>query len=272
MKIASKQRVGEILRKYELHAVKKFGQNFITEASLVENIVSKGEVDKDTFVLEIGPGIGSLTEELIAYAGKVVAVELDKKLVPVLNDIFSEATNFEVIQGDILKTDLNALIEEKAKGFKKIKIFGNLPYYITTPILFHIFENISNIDSIVVMMQKEVAQRICCKPGARNFNNLSVACQIYSNPEIILDVSPTVFNPAPAVDSSVVKFNLNDEYDIDKSKFLEFIRNCFKQPRKTLYNNLRGLLTSQQVEKHVDPSIRPNMVDIETYIKLFKEV
>ena len=271
MRIATTQKVNEILAKNNLHAVKKFGQNFIIEPTVVEQITNLGEVDKDTFVIEIGPGIGSLTQVLLEQAGFVHAVELDKKLPPVLNQLFSECDNFLVTQGDILQTDINKMIKDNSK-YLKFKIFGNLPYYITTPILFHIFETVDNVDEVVVMMQKEVAERICSKPGDRNFNNLSVACQVYSTPSIILDVPPNSFNPKPAVDSSVVKFKITNNSEIgDKKAFIEFIKKCFKQPRKTLYNNLRGILEQETIEKHVSSSARPNTIDIETYIKLFKE-
>lgn len=232
----------EIINKYSFAFQKKFGQNFLIDSNILENIVNAAEITKDDFVLEIGPGIGTMTQYLCEAAGQVVAVEIDKMLIPILKDTLSEYDNVEVINQDVLKVDIKSLVEEKNAG-KPIKVVANLPYYITTPIIMGLFESGVPIESITIMVQKEVADRMQTGPGSKDYGALSLAVQYYAQARVMLTVSAQCFMPRPNVDSAVIKLTRHKETTVDvKDEKLMFkiIRASFNQRRKTLVNGLKN--------------------------------
>lgn len=232
----------EIINKYSFAFQKKFGQNFLIDSNILESIVSAADITKDDFVLEIGPGIGTMTQYLCETARQVVAVEIDKMLIPILQDTLSEYDNVEVINQDVLKLDINALAQEKNAGHP-IKVVANLPYYITTPIIMGLFESGVPIESITIMVQKEVADRMQTGPGSKDYGALSLAVQYYAEVKVQLNVSATCFMPRPNVDSAVIKLTRHKTPVVDvKDEKLMFkvIRASFNQRRKTLVNGLKN--------------------------------
>lgn len=232
----------EIINKYSFAFQKKFGQNFLIDSNILESIVSAADITKDDFVLEIGPGIGTMTQYLCENARQVVAVEIDKMLIPILQDTLSEYDNVEVINQDVLKLDINALAQEKNAG-QPIKVVANLPYYITTPIIMGLFESGVPIESITIMVQKEVADRMQTGPGSKDYGALSLAVQYYAEAKVQLNVSATCFMPRPNVDSAVIKLTRHKTPVVDvKDEKLMFkvIRASFNQRRKTLVNGIKN--------------------------------
>ena len=229
-----------VLDKYGFTLQKKYGQNFLVDSNILENIVTGAGVTKDDCVLEIGPGIGTMTQYLCEKARFVVAVEIDKKLIPVLNDTLSEYDNKVIINEDILKLDLNEIALKYNEG-RPIKVVANLPYYITTPIVMELFESHMPLESITAMVQKEVALRMETGPGSKDYGALSLAVQYYSKPEIIMNVSAGCFIPRPNVDSAVIKMELYKENPVpvrNEAYMFSLIRASFNQRRKTLVNAL----------------------------------
>ena len=227
-----------VLQKYNFHFQKKFGQNFLIDTHVLERIISEAGVTKDDFVVEIGPGIGTMTQYLCEAAGAVAAVEIDKNLIPILHDTLSEYDNVEIINNDILKVDIAALAEEK-NGGRPIKVVANLPYYITTPIIMGLFESHVPIESITVMVQKEVADRMQCGPGSKDYGALSLAVQYYAKPEIVANVPPNCFMPRPNVGSAVIRLTRHEAPPVevaDEKLMFRLIRASFNQRRKTLVN------------------------------------
>ncbi len=232
----------EILQKYNFTFQKKFGQNFLIDTRVLERIIAQAEITKDDMVLEIGPGIGTMTQYLCENAREVVAVEIDNSLIPILEDTLSEYNNVTVINDDILKVDINKLVEEHNAG-KPIKVVANLPYYITTPIIMGLFEKKVNVDSITVMVQKEVADRMKSGPGSKDYGALSLAVQYYSKPEIVANVPPNCFMPRPNVSSAVIRLKLYDEMAVkveNENLLFRLIRASFNQRRKTLVNGIKN--------------------------------
>lgn len=232
----------EILQKYNFTFQKKFGQNFLIDTRVLERIIARAEITKDDMVLEIGPGIGTMTQYLCENAREVVAVEIDNSLIPILEDTLSEYNNVTVINDDILKVDINKLVEEHNAG-KPIKVVANLPYYITTPIIMGLFEKKVNVDSITVMVQKEVADRMKSGPGSKDYGALSLAVQYYSKPEIVANVPPNCFMPRPNVSSAVIRLKLYDEMAVkveNENLLFRLIRASFNQRRKTLVNGIKN--------------------------------
>lgn len=232
----------EVINKYSFAFQKKFGQNFLIDSNVLENIVEAAGITKDDFVLEIGPGIGTMTQYLCESARQVLAVEIDKMLIPILEDTLSEYDNVEVINQDVLKVDIKSLVEEKNAG-KPIKVVANLPYYITTPIIMGLFESKVPIDSITIMVQKEVADRMQTGPGSKDYGALSLAVQYYADAKVMLNVSATCFMPRPNVDSAVIKLTRHQEPPVavkDESLMFRIIRASFNQRRKTLVNGLKN--------------------------------
>lgn len=232
----------EILQKYNFTFQKKFGQNFLIDTRVLERIIAQAEITKDDMVLEIGPGIGTMTQYLCENAREVVAVEIDNSLIPILEDTLSEYNNVTVINDDILKVDINKLVEEHNAG-KPIKVVANLPYYITTPIIMGLFEKKVNVDSITVMVQKEVADRMKSGPGSKDYGALSLAVQYYSKPEIFANVPPNCFMPRPNVSSAVIRLKLYDEMAVkveNENLLFRLIRASFNQRRKTLVNGIKN--------------------------------
>lgn len=232
----------EILQKYNFTFQKKFGQNFLIDTRVLERIIAQAEITKDDMVLEIGPGIGTMTQYLCENAREVVAVEIDNSLIPILEDTLSEYNNVTVINDDILKVDINKLVEEHNAG-KPIKVVANLPYYITTLIIMGLFEKKVNVDSITVMVQKEVADRMKSGPGSKDYGALSLAVQYYSKPEIVANVPPNCFMPRPNVSSAVIRLKLYDEMAVkveNENLLFRLIRASFNQRRKTLVNGIKN--------------------------------
>lgn len=230
----------EVLQKYHFNFQKRFGQNFLIDSNILEKIVESAEITKDDCVLEIGPGIGTMTQYLAESAREVITVEIDKALIPILNDTLSEYDNVTVLNDDILKVDVNLIAREHNHG-RPIKVVANLPYYITTPIILGLFESGVPLESITIMVQKEVADRMQVGPGTKEYGALSLAVQYYAKPEITLNVPPTCFMPRPNVGSAVIKLTRYPQkpVQVQDDKFMfQVIRAAFNQRRKTLANGL----------------------------------
>lgn len=268
--------VKEIIDKYNFRFSKSLGQNFLIDGNVLRRICEEGQVSKEDDILEIGPGIGTLTEELSYRANKVVAVELDKSLIPILDETLAQCLNVEILLGDILKLDLPKLFNEKFEK-ENIKVIANLPYYITTPIIVRFLEEELNIDSILVMVQKEVAERMKASPGTKVYGSLSVFIQYYTEPEIVLTVPKTAFMPQPNVDSAVIKLKIRKEkIELkDKEIFFKVVKAAFSQRRKTVLNSLSsGLKVDKDIIKSVlekadiDSKARAENLTIEDFSKI----
>ncbi|MBQ0060100.1 MAG: 16S rRNA (adenine(1518)-N(6)/adenine(1519)-N(6))-dimethyltransferase RsmA, partial [Lachnospiraceae bacterium] len=244
--LGNPMRCGTVLRKFGFSFRKRFGQNFLIDEDVLEGIVETSGVTKDDVVLEIGPGIGTLTQYLSCHAKRVIAVEIDSSLMEVLDYTLDGFDNVRVINQDILKTDLKALADEENEG-RPLKVIANLPYYITTPIIMKLFESGAPIGSVTVMVQKEVAERLSAEPGSKNYGAITLAVQYYANPEIAIDVDPSCFVPSPNVDSAVLHLNRYEEPPVavqDEKLMFKLIRGAFNQRSKTLVNacaNFEGL-------------------------------
>ena len=268
-----------VLQKYNFNFQKKFGQNFLIDTHVLEKIISSADVTKDDFVLEIGPGIGTMTQYLAEHARKVVAVEIDKALIPILEDTLKDYDNVRVINEDILKVDINKLALEENEG-KPIKVVANLPYYITTPIIMGLFESHVPISSITVMVQKEVADRMQVGPGTKDYGALSLAVQYYAKPEIVANVPPNCFMPRPNVGAAVIRLTRHENPPVqvkDEKLMFRLIRASFNQRRKTLTNGLNNASdlsfskeeVAQALEKmDLSPTIRGEALTLEQFAKL----
>ena len=248
----------EIIQKYEFMFQKKFGQNFLIDTHVLEKIISAAGITKDDCVLEIGPGIGTMTQYLAENAGHVVAVEIDRNLIPILKETLADYDNVTVINEDILRVDIKALAEEY-NGGKPIKVVANLPYYITTPIIMGLFESGVPIDNITVMVQKEVADRMKEGPGSKDYGALSLAVQYYAEPEIVANVPPNCFIPRPNVGSAVIRLTRHKEMPVEvKDPVLMFkiIRASFNQRRKTLQNGLKNSNLIPAAKEDIADAIR----------------
>lgn len=248
----------EIIQKYQFVFQKKFGQNFLVDRNILDKIIESADITKQDCVLEIGPGIGTMTQRLAEKAGEVVAVEIDRNLIPILQDTLSDYNNVTIMNEDILKVDINALVEER-NGGKPIKVVANLPYYITTPIIMALFEKHVPLQSVTIMVQKEVADRMQVGPGTKDYGALSLAVQYYARPEIITRVPAACFMPKPGVDSTVIRLVRYDKPPVeveDEDRLFAIIRASFNQRRKTLANGLAnagGLGVSRaQVEQALE--------------------
>lgn len=240
--LGNPQKTIEIIQKYEFAFQKKFGQNFLIDTHVLEKIIAAAGVTEDDCVLEIGPGIGTMTQYLAEHARSVVAVEIDKNLIPILQETLKEYENITVINDDILKVDINKLTEEY-NGGRPIKVVANLPYYITTPIIMGLFEGGVPIDNITVMVQKEVAERMQVGPGSKDYGALSLAVQYYADAYIVANVPPNCFIPRPGVGSAVIRLTRHKEppVEVDDPKLMfKLIRASFNQRRKTLQNGLNN--------------------------------
>lgn len=266
----------EVLKKYNFSFQKKFGQNFLIDSNILEGIVDKAKISEEDCVLEIGPGIGSMTQYLAERAKKVIAVEIDKVLIPILEDTLSAYDNVKVLNQDILKVDIQKLVEEENDG-KPIKVVANLPYYITTPIIMGLFEKDILLDSITVMVQKEVADRMKVGPGTKDYGALSLAVQYYARPEIVMEVPPSCFMPKPRVGSAVIRLEKYQDKRVqvkDAKYMFKIIRASFNQRRKTLVNGLMNagnLQVSKQdilevlEEMELSPTVRGETFTLEVF-------
>lgn len=268
-----------VINKHEFAFQKKFGQNFLIDEGIVNKIVREAGVTKDDFVLEIGPGIGTMTQLLCEQAGGVAAVEIDTNLIPILKETLAEYDNVTIINEDILKVDIKKLAEEKNDG-KPIKVVANLPYYITTPIIMGLFESNVPIDSITVMVQKEVADRMQVGPGTKDYGALSLAVQYYSKPQVVINVPPECFIPRPNVGSAVIRLTRYKEPPVkvkDEKLMFKLIRASFNQRRKTLANGLNNSpeinfskeeITAAIESLHKGPSIRGEALTLSEFAAL----
>lgn len=273
-----------ILNKYKISANKSLGQNFLINDSVVEKIIESADVKADDLVIEIGPGLGNLTEFLLEKAGKVIAIELDKRMIQILNDRFSLYNNFEIINEDVLKVDLKNLIKtEKSRGLKNVKIVANLPYYITTPIITKLLEEELDIESITVMVQKEVADRLITTPGKKDSGAITYCVYYYASSECVTVVENNSFIPEPEVCSEVIKLNIRKEFPVklvDKEKFFKLIKVSFMQRRKTLMNALvnGGIIENKEIANSIfeklglDSNVRGEALTIEKFAELSNHI
>lgn len=269
----------EVLQKYQFHFAKKFGQNFLIDTHVLDKIVRAAEITPEDYVLEIGPGIGTLTQYLCESAKHVFAVEIDDNLIPILQDTLSAYDNVTVIHNDVLKLDINKLVEEKCEG-KRIKVVANLPYYITTPILMGLFESHVPMESVTVMVQKEVAQRMQALPGGKDYGALSLAVQFYAEPYIVANVPPNCFMPRPKVGSTVIRLTRYSKPPVtteNEQLMFRLIRASFNQRRKTLANGLNNApdlhYTKEQIAQAIEQlgvsaSIRGEALTLQQFAKL----
>lgn len=278
-KLGNPKNTIEVIQKYGFAFQKKFGQNFLIDPHVLDKIISAAGVTKDDMVLEIGPGIGTMTQYLAEAAGRVVAVEIDNNLIPILQETLKDYENVTVIHNDILKVDI-AELAEKYNGGRPIKVVANLPYYITTPIIMGLFESHVPIDNITVMVQKEVADRMQEGPGSKNYGALSLAVQYYAEPYIVANVPPNCFIPRPSVGSAVIRLTRHKEAPVqtkDEQLMFRLIRASFNQRRKTLQNGLNNAsdlhFTKEQIAKAIETmglsaSVRGETLTLEQFARL----
>ena len=270
-----------IMKKYNISANKKLGQNFLIDEETIVKTINAAEITKEDLIIEIGPGLGTLTKPILEKAGKVICIELDERMLTILNDRFGLYDNFKIINEDVLKVDLNSLIKkEKNENIKYAKIVANLPYYITTPIIMKLLEDKLDIESITVMIQKEVADRLTTIPGEKNTGAITYSINYYTNPERIHEVKNTCFIPAPEVDSTVIKLNIAKQKKIELSDevlFFKIIKAAFMQKRKTLLNALSNgnIATKDEIKDilkklDIDENIRGEKLTMEQYAEITK--
>ena len=278
-KLSNPQRTIEVIKKYEFCFQKKFGQNFLIDGHVLDKIIAGAGVTKDDMVLEIGPGIGTMTQYLAEAAGKVVAVEIDRNLLPILQETLSDYDNVNVIHADVLSLDLEKLVQEE-NGGRPIKVVANLPYYITTPIIMALFEQHVPLANVTVMVQKEVAARMKSGPGSKDYGALSLAVQYYAEPYIVANVPCNCFMPRPNVDSAVIRLTRYEEPPVqvkDEKMLFKIIRASFNQRRKTLQNGLNNSselnFTKDQIAAAIaaagfSPSVRGEALTLEQFARL----
>ena len=278
-KLSNPQRTIEVIKKYEFCFQKKFGQNFLIDGHVLDKIIAGAGVTKDDMVLEIGPGIGTMTQYLAEAAGKVVAVEIDRNLLPILKETLADYDNVKVIHADVLSLDLEKLVQEE-NGGRPIKVVANLPYYITTPIIMALFEQHVPLTNVTVMVQKEVAARMKSGPGSKDYGALSLAVQYYAEPYIVANVPCNCFMPRPNVDSAVIRLTRYEEPPVqvkDEKMLFKIIRASFNQRRKTLQNGLNNSselnFTKDQIaaaiaEAGFSPSVRGEALTLEQFARL----
>ena len=277
--LGNPQKTIEVIQKYEFAFQKQFGQNFLIDTHVLDKIISAAEITKDDLVVEIGPGIGTMTQYLACAAREVVAIEIDKMLIPILQDTLSAYDNVTIINEDVLKVDLNKLAEEK-NGGRPVKVVANLPYYITTPIIMGLFENHVPLHSITIMVQKEVADRMRMGPGTKDYGALSLAVQYYAEPYLVANVPPNCFMPRPNVGSAVIRLTVHEKPPVtvrDESLMFRLIRASFNQRRKTLANGLNNSpelhFSKEQIAEAIEklgtsPSIRGEALTLEQFAQL----
>lgn len=278
-RISTPTRTRAIMETYGFSLKKKYGQNFLTDEHILDDIVSGADIQPTDWVIEIGPGIGALTQYLAEKAEKVIAIEIDDFLIPILGDTLSGYSNIDIVHQDVLKVDFEALLQDK-KPSQHVKVVANLPYYITTPIIMKIFEEHVPVTSITVMVQKEVADRMDAKPSTKDYGSLTLAVQFYADTEIVVQVPPSCFIPQPKVGSSVIKLTrkttYTDQIEDDKALF-NIIRGAFQQRRKTLVNTLSHQSNNNYTKEHIrlalekiglSSTIRGEALSLDEFIEL----
>lgn len=278
--VATPGKTKEILKRFDLKAKKSLGQNFLIDLNILGKIVSAAELDGTKGALEIGPGIGALTQQLAKQAGRVVAVEIDQRMLPVLEETLGGYDNAEVVHADVLKLDLAELFRSKFAGLSGVSVVANLPYYVTTPIVMKLLEERLPLENIVVMVQKEVAERMAARPGTKDYGSLTVAVQYYCEPEVVTIVPHTVFVPQPNVDSAVIRLKVRKEPPVevgDERMYFEVVQASFAQRRKTITNNLLSRFFTKETkpqletalqEAGIDPSRRGETLSLGEFAKL----
>ena len=266
-----------ILKKYGLRANKKLGQNFLINEEIINEIVEKADVQKNDVIIEIGPGLGSLTAKLLENAKKVIAIELDPNMSKILKERFSLYDNFELIENDVLKVNLQEIISE----YESVKVVANLPYYITTPIIMKLLEDKLKLKSITVMVQKEVGERFCAKPNSKEYGAITISINYYTKPEVIIDVPKENFEPVPEVDSCVIKLDIRDVPPVslkNEKEFFNLVKAGFSQRRKTINNSLASMgKTKEQVKNvleklNIDPKLRAENLTIEQFAEISNNI
>jgi 16S rRNA (adenine1518-N6/adenine1519-N6)-dimethyltransferase len=283
--IATPVRTRSIMEKYGFSFKKSLGQNFLIDTNILKKIVEFAQINDTTGVIEIGPGIGALTEQLARNSKKVVAFEIDQRLLPILKDTLSPYENVNIIHKDVLEADVQAVMNQEFQEIDNIMVVANLPYYVTTPIIMKLLEERLPIQGIVVMLQKEVADRISAKPGTKEYGSLSIAVQYYTEAEIVMIVPKTVFVPQPNVDSAVIRLTIREKPAVtvkDEQFFFQVTRSSFAQRRKTLLNNLTSQLPDGKEKKEeilqalaasrIDPSRRGETLSLEEFGRLSDEL
>ena len=283
--IATASRTKEILQKHGFTFKKSLGQNFLIDVNVIHKVLDKAEINEDTAVIEVGPGIGSLTEQIAKRAGKVVAYEIDQRLIPVLNDTLGPYDNVTIINEDILKADVRGMIGEEMASYKEVVVIANLPYYITTPILMNFLMKNVPIDRYYVMMQKEVGERISAVPGTKAYGSLSIAIDYYTDAKTVQNVPKAVFMPTPNVDSIIVEMKTREEPKVaveDEEKFFRLTRGAFVQRRKTILNNYLSLFENGKKHKPeinellddagIDPVRRGESLSIEDFAAIYRKL
>ncbi|MFC0559575.1 16S rRNA (adenine(1518)-N(6)/adenine(1519)-N(6))-dimethyltransferase RsmA [Halalkalibacter alkalisediminis] len=262
--IATPQRTKEILNKYGFNFKKSLGQNFLIDTNVLRNIVAAADITDETGVIEVGPGIGALTEQLAKRAKKVVSFEIDQRLLPVLDDTLQPYENVEIIHSDVLKADIQGTIDQQFEGVEDLMVVANLPYYVTTPILMKLLEEHLPVRGIVVMIQAEVADRIAAKPGTKEYGALSIAAQYYATAEKVMTVPGTVFMPQPRVDSAVLRLTIREEPAVavqDEAYFFKVFHACFANRRKTILNNLVHNLGPKEKKVEIEAALQEANID-----------
>ncbi len=280
-KIATGKKTREIVEKYDFVFKKKFGQNFLIDTHVINKIVGSADLTKDDLVIEIGPGIGSLTEDMIEQCGKLIAIEIDTNLIPILKEVFGDYDNFELINEDVLKINFEELLEAN-KEFKRVKVVANLPYYITTPIIMNFLEKDIKVDEIIVMIQKEVAYRMNAKPSTKEYGSLSLVVQYLCDTYLVANVPQNCFTPRPNVDSAVIKLSRLENPRVDvksPEKLIQLFKIAFSQRRKTLVNclfnsgqfNYTKVELEQKLESiNINPKARGESLNIEQYAHILE--
>lgn len=290
MKPYTRSAIRDISERHGFRRADSLGQNFLVDRNIIEKIINAAELTQETLVIEVGPGMGALTQLAAEKAGKVIAVEIDRHLIPVLNEVLGPIENVEIINRDILKTDINELIVAERKNFsdsgrelKRVVILGNLPYYITTPIIMGILEKEVDMDTMVIMMQKEVADRIVATPGGKTYGALSIACQFFCETNYVTTVPRTVFQPQPKVDSAVLRLDRRKELPWEigaggRELFFKVVRAGFNMRRKTLLNALSAMGIDKTDLKNIlksveiDPSRRAETLSIQEFARISNKI
>src|SRR5699024_7403947 len=280
--IATVSRTKEIVKKYNFSTKKSLGQNFLIDKNIIQEVLRKAEINDEIGVIEVGPGIGSLTEQLAKVAKKVVAFEIDDRLIPVLGDTLSAYNNIKIIHEDVLQADIEAVIEEEFSDVKEVIVVANWPYYVTTPILMNFLMYYKEITRFYTMMQKEVGERLSASPSSKSYGSLSIAIQYYTEAKVIQNVPKTVFMPPPNVDSIVVELVRHEHLPVkvdDEETFFKLTRGAFLMRRKTIYNNYQSLFVDGKKKKQdildileeadIDPKRRGESLSIEEYARIY---
>lgn len=261
--ISNRTETYQILKQNDFRPKKSLGQNFLVDSNILDKIVNSAQIDKNTGVIEIGPGIGALTQRLALKAGKVVAIEIDKQLIPILQKNLADYSNIEIINNDVLKVEISEIISNQLSEYSSIKVVANLPYYITSPIIIKLLTENSKVETITILIQKEVAERINAKPGGKEYGSLTLLINYYAEVSLVFHVSNNVFIPKPKVDSAVLQFKIRKSppVQVDNQEFLfKVIRSCFMHRRKTIYNNLiNNLLDKEEKDQLIEILIKSNI-------------